>query len=347
MYKPTLNSSVLSKRDEKEVDFARKIFGNNALRLGLVLEIVEEDDEANISGLGPEYNVMSIEQDGSNGSNTVIYKNCINIDAFGGVADYFQFKHRASKEPKKAKKKGSLKEETGSIVLLLCLDGNSEKAVILKSVHNPKKNKVLTKDKGHHMEGEFNGVNWSIDKDGAMTVVFKSATEDDGTPTNEEAGGSNLKIEKDGSLEFADGNEEKIRIDKTAKTISITAEKDISATTKANVSISAGESVNITSKKDIIAAAEGKAAFNSKQAFDIKTDGKFSVVGADVNIKSDGAATLEASSNLVLKGTKVMIGPAPAPAVVLITKFLGVGFGGIPVVSSAIGPFSSSVLISS
>ena len=357
MYKPTLNSSVLTKRDEEKVDFARKIFGNNSLRLGLVLEIVEEDDEKNASKLGPEYNVMTIEQDGDNGSNTAIYKNCINIDAFGGVADFFQFKHRASKDPKKAKKKGSLKEETGSIVLLLCLDGNSEKAVILKSVHNPKKNKVLTKDKGHHMEGEFNGVNWSVDKDGAMTVVFKSATEDDGTPKDEKAGGTSWKIEKDGSFELSDGNEEKIRVDKTTKKIDVSAGDDVSIVTKKNMNITADESMNITLKKDLIAMAEGKAAFTVKSSMDLEAKGPFNIKGQTIQMESKSLIQMkaqslfqvEAGSSAIINAPQLLLGPSPAqPALLafdLIT--LGTGNNGAPVISNAIAGFSTSILISS
>lgn len=357
MYKPTLNSSVVSEREESAVDFAKKIFGNNALRLGLVLEIIEDDDESNVSGLGPEYNVMAIQQDGSNGSNTVIYKNCINIDAFGGVADFFQFKHRASKDPKKAKKKGSLKEETGSIVLLLCLDGNSEKAVILKSVHNPKKNAVLSKDKGHHLEGEFNGVNWSVDKDGAMTVVFKSATEDDGTPKDDAAGGTSWKIEKDGSFEFADGNEEKIRVDKTAKTIDIEAEKDISIKTKANVNVTADKSMNITLKKDLIAMAEGKAAFTIKESLDIEAKGPFKIKSQTlqaeskslIQLKAQSLFQVEAGSSAIIKAPTLLLGPAPAQPALLAYDLITLGTGnlGAPVISNAIAGYSTSILISS
>lgn len=369
MYKPTLNSSVLSEREESKVDFARKIFGNNAIRLGLVLEIIEEDDDANISGLGPEYNVMAIQQDGGNGSNTTIYKNCINIDAFGGVADYFQFKHRASKDPKKAKKDGSLKEQTGSIVLLLCLDGNSEKAVIIKSVHNPKKNKILTKDKGHHLEGEFNGVNWSVDKDGALTVVFKSATEDDGKPKDEKAGGSTFKFEKDGSVELTnqptvEGQDkgdtvdfEKLRLDKTKKTVDLEAREDMSFKTDKNVKITAGKSMDIKLKKDLIAAAEGKAAFTVKAAFDIEAKGAFGLKGQAINaesksliqMKAQSLFQVDAGSSAIINAPQLLLGPSPSQPALLAFDLITLGTGNLggPVISNAIAGFSTSILISS
>lgn len=359
MYKPTLNSSVLSERDEEKVNFAKRIFGNTSLRLGLVLEIVEEDDEKNVSKLGPEYNVMAIEQDGSNGSSTSIYKNCINIDAFGGVADYFQFKHRAAKDPKKAKKKGSLKEETGSIVLLLCLDGNSEKALILKSIHNPKKNKVLTKAKGHHLEGEFNGLNWEINKDGAMKITFRSATNDDGTAKDEKAGGTFMTIQKDGSVDINTGDDDKnyIRMDKTNKDIGLKADHHIGLTAKENIGFNAGGNLNQKIKKDWITAAEGKAAITVKSSLDIEAKGPFNLKGQTlqmesksiVQIKAQSLFQVEAGSSAIINAPQLLLGPSPSQPALLAFDLITLGTGneGAPVISNAIAGFSTSILISS
>lgn len=359
MYKPILNTSVLTEREEEQVNFARKIFGNTSLRVGLVLEKLEEDDEKNISKLGPEYNVMAIEQDQQNGSSTSIYKNCINIDAFGGVADYFQFTHRAAKDPKKAKKKGSLKEETGSIVLLLCLDGNSEKAIILKSIHNPKKNKVLTKDKGHHLEGEFNGVNWQVDKDGALKITFKSATEDDGTPKDDEAGGTFVEINKQGSVDINDGDDKNyIRMDKPNGDIGLKAEENIGlTTTKNNIGFNSAKDLNQKIGKDWITAAEGKAAITVKSSMDIEAKGPFTLKAqtmqmeskALIQMKAQSLFQVEAGSSAIIKAPQVLIGPSPAQPALLAFDLvtLGTGAHGVPVISTAIAGFSTSVIISS
>lgn len=359
MYKPILNTSVLTEREEEQVNFARKIFGNTSLRVGLVLEKLEEDDEKNISKLGPEYNVMTIEQDQQNGSSTSIYKNCINIDAFGGVADYFQFTHRAAKDPKKAKKKGSLKEETGSIVLLLCLDGNSEKAIILKSIHNPKKNKVLTKDKGHHLEGEFNGVNWQVDKDGALKITFKSATEDDGTPKDDEAGGTFVEINKQGSVDINTGEDDKnyIRMDKPNSDIGLKADHHIGLTAKENIGFNAGKDLNMTVGKDLIAAAEGKAAVTVKSSMDVEAKGPFTLKAqtmqveskALIQMKAQSLFQVEAGSSAIIKATQVLLGPSPAQPALLAYDLITLGTGnlGAPVISNAIAGYSTSILISS
>jgi hypothetical protein len=357
MYKPTLNSSVLQSRDENKVNFAQKVFGNHSLRLGLVLEILETDNEKNISKLGPEYDVLAIEQEGSSGSSTTVYKNCITMDSFGGAADYFQMKHRAAKDPSKAAKTGSLKDETGSIVLLLCLDGNSEKAVIISSIQNPSKGVVLDKEKGHHAEGEFNGLNWTIDKDGALKILFKSATEDDGTPKDDEAGGTFVEINKQGSFDVNDGDDKNyIRMDKPNGDIGLLGEENVGLTaTNNNVGFNAGKNINMKAGADLIANAEGKAAFTAKSNFDITADGPMKVGASAIQMESKGAfqvsaqsaVQIEAGSSAILKAPTVLIADAAQPALLafdLIT--LGTGNKGAPVVSNAIAGFSTAVLIS-
>lgn len=358
MYKPTFNSSLLGQRDEGRTSFATQLFGNTSFKMGIILEAFDVEDEKNQSKLGPEYTVMTIEQDKQNGQNTSIYKNCIAMDGFGSVADFFQFTHRKAKKPKESKKKGSLKDEVASIVGLLCLDGHSEKAVIIGSFGNPSKGALLSKDSGHNMHGEFNGINWKIDKDGALTVTFKSATDDDGKPKDEKAGGSVWKIEKDGSMELTDGKTENIRIDKTKKTIDANAEDDISVNSaKKNVNVTAGESINMTAKKDLIAMAEGKASFTVKQAFDIQADGSASLKAKSlmvesksmIQMKAQSMAQIEAASSMILKAPTVLIGPSPAQPAVLAFDLvvLGVGNLGGPVISTLIAGYSTSVIISS
>jgi hypothetical protein len=339
-YKPVLPSSILAGRGPMDMNFSKSLGNNTSLRLGVVVDIIEIEDERNLSKLMPEYDVMVIEND-----NTSIYKHCMSFDTFGGVGDYFTAKLRKPKDPKKVKKSSSLKKQNGSIVLLLCIDGSSEQGIIVGAIAHPdRKNGKLTKAKGHHMEGEFNGINWAIDKDGALTVTFKSATDNDAKPQNAKAGGSTIKMEKDGSIQASDGNKETIRIDKTKKTISMTAESDISATTDANANITAKKNINAKATANLLAEAGGSATMKSGGAFDINAGGAFSVKAPSVNINSDGAAMVKASS-VNLNAPSVMVGPGGSPAVTLSTQFMGIGNLGMPVISVAIGPFSGSVFV--
>jgi len=359
MYKPTLPSSLLSERAEDDSDFSflSKMFDNNSLRVGVVLDIIDVGDKNNQSGLAPEYRVMTAEQNKQGSISNVEYKNCLRLNALGGVADYFFTKLRKPKDSAKVKSSGSMKDQVGSIVLLMCLDGNSEKGIILGSLDHPSAKK-LSKEHGHHMEGEFNGVNWQVNKDGALTVTFKSATEDDGTPKDEKAGGTVLKIEKDGSMEFNDGNTEKIRVDKTKKTIDANAENDISvASAKKNINVTAGESVNITAKKDLIAMATGKAAFSISKTLDITAKGAASMKVKELKVdsktmikmKAQSMIELDAASSMMLKAPTVLVGPAPSQPALLAYDLITLGTGnlGAPVISQAIAGYSTSVIISS
>jgi len=301
------------------------------------------DDKQNISKLAPEYDVMAIEQDAAFGINTTIYKNCLMGDGAGGVADFFQMRLRPVKDPKKTKAKGSFKDETGSLVKILCIDGFSEKAMIVGMIQNPSK-KVLTKDKGIHMEGEYNGVNYQVNKDGELTVTFRSATNDDGTIKNKDASGSFLKFDKDGSFEVNDKNTESFRIDKKLKTVAIKAAKDISNTTDANFNVTAKESVNIKATKDLIATIDGKVTFDAKQPSAFKCAGALTIEAPTVNIQGTDMVMAQASQ-IQLLGNQVIVGNGAVPALVPNTLWFGIGNLGMPTISFPIGPYSSTVFI--
>jgi len=343
-YKPILPAGLVrSRNNETEANFGLRVKNNMSLKNGVVLEVLETSDEKNQSKLVPEYNVMVIED-----GNTAIYKNIIAVDGFGGNADYMQKKYRAPKDPKKVQQSGSFKDQDGSIVLLLCLDGNAEKAVILSSISHPSKIEddiVLSKEKGHHLEGEFNGLFWSIDKEGALRIEFKSATEVDGTPKDEEAGGTFLTIEKDGSVQINTGEDgEVIRIDKTTKDISITAGNNVSAKAETDVNIESGANTGVTVGADLAASISGSAAITIGSSLELKAESDVKVISPTIEITADTLFKVQ-SQQINLMGETVLVGGAGAPALVLSTQFLGTGNLGAPVISQAIGPFSSKVLI--
>lgn len=339
-YKPELTSGLYELAEKFDMDFKQKVGNNLALKMGVVVEIIETDSPTSQTKLVPEYHVMVLEK-----NNTSIYKNCIATDTFGGIADYLQFRHRQPENPKKVRDSGSFKNQEGSIVLLLCRDGNAEQAIIVGAINHPAKKDVLSKQKGHHLEGEFNGLNFSIDKDGALRVEFKSATDSKGKPSNTSAGGTYLNIEKDGSIELADGNVEKVRIDKTNKTIVVEAEKDISlSSTKENIKVSAQKNIEINSVKDLLADASGNANITVGKALNIKASKAVNISGQTATLKGSTKAAIEASQ-IQLKGSIIQLGSGGTPALTLNTQFIGVGNLGAPVVSLAVGPFSTTVFI--
>lgn len=340
-YQPVMPSSILQERTESDFNYSQRISNNTTLKMGVVIEVIELEDKLNVSKVTTEYNVMTIES-----QNSHVYKNCMAVDGFGGITDFFNKKLRPTTDPVKVSKRNALNKQNGSIVLLLCIDGHSEQAIILGSIAHPdRKNGKLTKDKGHHLEGEFNGVNWQIDKDGALTVKFNSASDNDGKYKDSKAGGSTLKMEKDGSIEASDGSKEKIRIDKTSKTVSVSAEKDISLTTDANANITAKKNINAKATSNLLLDAGGSATMKSGGAFTVQAEGPFKLQAPSANVMVDGSMMVKAAS-MLLNAPTVVVGPAGTPAVTMTTQFMGIGNLGAPVISVAIGPFSASVLIS-
>jgi len=335
-------SSLFSSRSEELTNFYNQTFKNVALRNGIVIAVYDIEDQENISKVGPEYDVMAIEQVQNLGINTTIYKNCLRMDSFGGGADYFQAKLRSVKDTKKTKSTGSFKNETGSIVALLCVDGVSEKALIVGGVSNPSK-QVLTKEKGIHLEGEYNGINYQINKEGELTVTFRSATNDDGTPKDEKAGGSFLKIDKTGSFELNDNNKDSVRIDKTKQTITLNSEKDTILVTNANCNITSKQNTNLK-VKDLIAQAEGKITFDAKSPSVFKCAAELTFEAPTVKITGQDMIMAQAD-NIQILGNQVIVGNGAVPAVIPQTIYIGTGNVGAPVFSESVGPYSSSVLI--
>jgi len=356
-YKPTLPSSLLSQHSNKQNGTFKHEFGNFGLKTGVIIKTHELDSEDNLLKIGPEYDVVIHEQDGNRGITSVTYKNCQFLEALGGIADFFDVKRR---EPTNTDYKvdQDIEKFDGAMVLMACIDGVSNKGIILGAITNPNRKSTLTKDAGSHMEGQFNGLNWQVDKNGALTITFNSAMDNKGKQADEKAAGANWKIEKDGSIEFSDGATENIRLDKTKKTLDANAEDNVSITSaKKSVNVTAGESVNVTAKKDLIAMAEGKAAFTISKTLDIEAKGAASMKVKElkvesktmINMKAQSMIELNAASSMILKAPSVLIGPAPSEPALLAYQMITLGIGnlGAPVISQAIAGYSTSVLLSS
>jgi len=339
-FKPIIPSSILEQRKPSDMNFNKKITQDWGLHLGVVLEVVEIDDDKNQSKLGEEYRVMVIGQDARRGQNTTIYKNCLAADGFGGIADFFQFRRRVPKKSKEVQLNASLKNQTGSIVLLLALDGNGEKGIIIGALAHPSKKSVLSKELETHMEGEFNGINFQVNKDGELTITFNSPSNinkdgvveysDAEASEEEKIGGTYVKMEKDGSVEINDGKTEKIRIDKTNKSINMESE-ELHEVKTGQVDITATKGVKATITENLVIEAEGSAALKFLKEYKLEATDK---------------AIVESKEIFLTVEQKLHLGGAGGnPAVIQSTVYQGVGNLGFPVICNAIGPYSSKVNI--
>lgn len=345
MYIPP--SGLLDFLMDSDISVGNKSLNNTALKVGVVVKVHEVDDSTNILKLVPEYDVITSEQNKHLGQSFVQYTNCVAMDSFGGISDFFEKKLRKS-DSEDFKSSYKLDKQNGSLVIVLCLDGSSEKAVIIGGISHPSRKTTLTKEAGLHLEGEYNGLNWKIDKDGALTVTFKSKTNNEGVPQDKQAGGTHIQIDKTGQVDIntnlKNAEETYIRMDKKNKDVGLKAGSNIGLTAKKNVAINAEGNVNVASKASVAINAEGTANFTAKSAITVDGGSALTLKGGNLTINGENGVTIEGQKTSI-NTPKIYLGQGGTPAVLQTTQFIGIGNLGAPVVSQAIGPFSSSVFI--
>jgi phage gp45-like len=339
--------SGLMSRDLKtqNAGFEKK-FNNNSLRIGVVIASYPTTDKQNIGKLTTEYDVLVMEQNQNKSITPLTYRNCISMEGLGSIADYFEKTFRKQKKSKNKVSSKSILNQDGAIVFLLCLDGSSEKGIIIGAAPHPNRNTKLKQ--GQVMAGEFNGISILVNEDGSANLSFKGATNNDGTPVDKSQGTTSIDIEKDGTLQIKNKGVT-TRLEKAgnvllslAQALSINAQKDASLSANAVSVKTTGGDVTVSSAQKIALEASGSAAFKAGEGT--------MEFGSSLAIKSQ---SLSINSNQVsIKGTSITLdgrvaagGMGGLPAVTLMTKFFGVGALGIPVISNAIGPFSTKVTI--
>lgn len=341
-------SGLLEQISSDKVSSLNKRFENTPLRIGVITECYEIDDPKNATKLVPEYTVITQQTDGMKGIKNVTYMNVIAADKFGGIADFFEYKLRPTlvkidKEPNKVSH--DFKKQNGTLVILLCLDGFSEKAIIIGGMPNTMDQKTqrkttLTKENALHMEGEYNGINWKVNKDGEFVLTFRSPTDNNGKIINNKYSGTFTKIDKTGSFEVKDKHNH-VRMDNDKGGINLTTDAALKTNADKNIEFTAKADFKVKSDKwntEIAGSATNKAASWGME------------VSGDVNIKASGPIKLDSSlldvksKTVNVQANKINLGVGGLPALMLNTKFIGSNAGG-PVISSAVGPFSSVVFI--
>ena len=336
---------LLSGNSSGMLDGFKKTYQNSSLRVGIIRETYGLKDLKNVSKLVPEYDVMVFEQNEDRGSTVITYKNCMAASALGSIADFFEANLRKMKKKKSKGETPSMNGQNGAVVLLLCLDSMSEKGIIVGALSHPDRKSTLI-DNEPHLEGEYNGVNIKVEKDGSTTLTFKGATDNDGLVVDKEQGNTVMSIEKDGTYQVKHKAITQ-RFEKKGKA-SLIADDDISNTTKKNFNITATESVNIKATKDLLAEcvklvikASGSAMLEC-QKLEVKSESDINLKGSQIQIEAESMAMIKASS-ITLDGLVALGGAGGQPVLILSTMFIGIGNLGIPVISNAISGFATKV----
>lgn len=315
-----------------------KTYNNNALRMGVIIKAHPVSADTNFSKLTTEYDVLVFEQHEDRGSAAVTYKNCLSAEGLGSVADFFEKALRPKKNKTVNDNMVDTKGQNGAIVLILCLDKMTEKAIIIGAVTHPDR-KTTLKDEGPRLEGEYNGVNIKVEKDGSTNLTFQGAKDSNGKVTDKSQGDTVLSIEKDGSYQVKHKTIIQ-RFDKKGKA-DLTAEDDISNTTKKNFNVSADENIALKAKKDfslecaqLIAKATGSANLEC-QSLTVKSQSEISLTGSQFRLDAQALANIKAAQ-ITLDGLVSLGGSGGQPVLLMTSIIFGIGNLGIPVVSQAI-----------
>jgi hypothetical protein len=224
-----LPSGLLSGNDSIEKMGAfNKTYRNYPLRIGIVDKIYAFDDPNNFSKLTTEYDLLVFEQQADRGSTILTYKNCIASDGLGSIADYFEKNLRQKTVNNNPAGILNTTYQNGAIVILLCLDGVSEKAVIVGGINHPDRQTNLTSTEPQ-LYGEYNGVAVVVNPDGSTSLTFKGQTDSYGVPTDANQGPTTVAIAIDGSFSVAH----------STATFSMAKSGDVTVTATGNINVTA------------------------------------------------------------------------------------------------------------
>lgn len=209
---------------KKQGEYIR--FNNTTIYKAQVDDVIYVDDDRNITGQ-VEYILTLLSFKAGDAYRKVF--NAVSLNGLGGINDYSEKIYKAkSRELVRGKEKGKAYSENtnGDIVAVMFLEGNEQSPVIIGPWFHPRNTKKAKKDDGHRMKGEYNGIEWEINKDGEFTLKSLGGPRDDNQNlTNESNGGILIKLSKDGKITLETGDQPKITVDKNSNEVTIEANK--------------------------------------------------------------------------------------------------------------------------
>lgn len=233
---------------ESSIAGFNKTYRNSALRLGVVVKSYDVSNESNITKLTTEYDVSIFEQMEDRGSTIITYRNCISAEGMGSIADFFERTLRVKQSSSENDKAiTDVRNQNGAVVLVLCLDSVTEKAIIVGSITHPDRRTNL-EGKTKYLEGEFNGVNIKVDEDGSATFTFNSPTDNDGEQIDKSITPTTVSVSSDGSFQ----------IQHSTITLSLAKSGVVTLTSTDNLNISCKDA-NVQSSGDVNITAAGTA----------------------------------------------------------------------------------------
>ena len=221
---PDVISSIFDQSGIGAPFFSGGAYSNFIFRQGEVLEIIYPDSPKSVSKTFTEYNVLVAHYE-----NEVIghklYHNCRLINSLAGGADRCTWTLRASTKPVE-----DYKSSDGSKVLVLCVEGSYNRAIIVGGILDERCGGDNKQD-GHHFNWEFNGVNFKVNDDGSWDITNKGKNTNLGNPdpkADQNGIGTTVKVEANGNfIVSSPKNNQSVVIDNTNNTITINGDQDV------------------------------------------------------------------------------------------------------------------------
>lgn len=176
-----------------------RAYKNTPLRMGIVTTIYPYNDPKNYTKLTTEYDVTVLEQNENSSCTNIVYRNCVSSEGMGSVADYFEKNLRQQTQNDNTGGAVNTSGQNGAIVILLCLDAYTQKAVIIGGLTHPDRQTNLASAEPQ-LYGEYNGVAVVINPDGSTSLTFNGATNQNGEVTDPSQGPTTVAIATDGSF---------------------------------------------------------------------------------------------------------------------------------------------------
>jgi hypothetical protein len=252
-----LPSGLLSGSSSSMMDGFKKTYQNSYLRVGVVVKTYNIGSPENVSTDNVEYDVLAWQQNEGGSATAITYKHCTASTSFGSIADFFEAKLRQIESKTTAGITPTPYGQDGAIVLLLCLNGFSDTAIIIASLSNPQRQSTLV-GSDLHLEGEYNGVNIKVNSDGSTSLVFNGATDSYGVPTDSSQGVTTAQIATDGSFSVQHSG--------------------------ASFVMAKSGVVTITSTGNTVINAQGDSVVNTQGKATITSTGKTSITASEIDL---------------------------------------------------------------
>jgi hypothetical protein len=296
------------------------------LKLGQIMKVNFTDQ--NDSRTYVEYDVLVNEGRTVN----VMYKHVRALDEFGDANNFTETV--LAPHPATVKKdQANMSLKIGSWVLLGCLYGRKNQAVILKAIQNPTIRSIMkttpveeangagnsperdaeiqelptllpgaSSDEGQRMLGEFVGVRWNINKAGELTIMVQGPKDDKGKLTSD-AGPTLLKFNKDGEFLVLDDTDQQILVSPKKKIIKLTNNNgefiEIDSNAKA-INISSSQDTNLESGGDTNQDVSGNLNNTVKGNWQINVTGIATIQAAEINLNGQTGMVLTTTTDPVI-----------------------------------------------